>query len=73
MASAIETLLATLFPDSHIHYRLAASLDGHRGPVNTLAFNTSATLLASGGLLHPSLYRDARKKKLNAIRGRRRS
>ena len=54
MASAIKTFLATLFRDSQDHYRLVTSLDGHKGPVNTLAFNTSATLLASGGLLRPS-------------------
>ena len=68
MASAIETFLVTLFRESQDHYQLVASLDGHRGPVNTLAFNTSATLLASGGLLRPSFVSRARR--LNAFRGR---
>ncbi|KAF8873902.1 hypothetical protein CPB84DRAFT_1753121 [Gymnopilus junonius] len=29
-------------------YRFAATLDGHSGPINALAFNTQGTLLASG-------------------------
>ena len=50
MASAMDTL-ATFWSGSEdaLQYRLAASLDGHKAPVNTLAFNAGSTLLASGG------------------------
>ena len=49
MLSAITEAFASAWPGSENseQYRLTASLDGHRGPVNTLAFNT--THLASGG------------------------
>lgn len=30
-------------------YRLVAKLDGHKGPINCVAFNNSGSLLASGG------------------------
>ena len=35
--------------NSHEHYRLAATLEGHSGPINSFAFNPSGTMLASGG------------------------
>ena len=34
---------------SHERYRLAATLEGHSGPINSFAFNPSGTMLASGG------------------------
>jgi WD40 repeat protein len=64
MVSAIDTFLASFLPDTAANakpYQLAASLDGHGGPINTLAFNTSSTLLASGGLCIPVTTRFARK------------
>ena len=30
-------------------YQLAATLEGHSGPINSLKFNSSGTMLASGG------------------------
>lgn len=67
MTSAIETFLAPLLPVDGRHYQLAASLDEHEGPINTLAFNTGSTLLASGGLyILVSLYSSL--KRLNDIR-----
>jgi WD40 repeat protein len=33
---------------SHERYRLAATLEGHSGPINSFAFNPSGTMLASG-------------------------
>jgi WD40 repeat protein len=30
-------------------YRLVATLDGHKGPINCFAFNNNGSLLASGG------------------------
>ena len=50
MVSAIETFLASFLPDSANAYQLAATLDGHEGPINAFSFNTDSTLLASGGV-----------------------
>ncbi|KAF8516552.1 WD40-repeat-containing domain protein [Hysterangium stoloniferum] len=49
MVSALETFIDSFLPESEDRYRLVASLDGHGGLVNTFAFNTGSTLLASGG------------------------
>ena len=37
------------YSKSHERYRLAATLEGHSGPINSFAFNPSGTMLASGG------------------------
>jgi WD40 repeat protein len=37
------------YSKSHERYRLAATLEGHSGPINSFAFNPSGTMLASRG------------------------
>jgi len=37
------------FGNSPERYQLAATLEGHSGPINSLKFNSSGTMIASGG------------------------